>query len=56
MAKSKPMRFTVAMKHFFGLHEGQKLPDFTRELRALNDEDRLEFRAGLESEGYELIS
>jgi len=49
------MTFMQACRDFFGLKEGQTALDFGREVKALNTEDRVEIKLGLEKQGYEII-
>lgn len=50
----KQMTFVVAMKDFFGLKEGQNAAGFMAEIKALDQNDRAYFKAGLEQNGYEI--
>lgn len=47
--------FVVAMKAFFGLKEGETLPQFTAEIKALTPKDRDDFKAMLATVGYEVV-
>lgn len=47
----KELSFMAAMKDFFGLALDQKLSEFAAECKALSDEDRAYFIAGLEGTG-----
>ena len=53
---SKTFSFLAAMKDFFGMQPGQSLKDFGAELKKLTDEDRAEFKAGLEANGYTITA
>ena len=50
--KNVPMSFVMAMKDFFGMKPGQKLGEFSNELKALDEKDRAYFKKGLEDNGY----
>lgn len=52
MLTAKPATFVAAMKHFFGLLEGQTLSSFATELKALSPADRELFKQGLKDNGY----
>lgn len=46
------LTFAAAMKHFFGLKDGQTVGGFAQEIKALTVEDRAYFTALLEGKGY----
>lgn len=54
METKKPETFVAAMKHFFGVREGQTLSEFSAELKALSPEERNFFAEGLRTNGYPL--
>jgi hypothetical protein len=51
----KKMSFAVAMRDYFGFQPDTGLTEFMKELKALNPADRLYFRKGLETVGYEIV-
>ena len=53
---AKQATFAAAMKEFFGLKPGQSLQGFAAELKALSDEEKAFFRAGLEQNGYQITT
>jgi len=50
----EPKSLVVAMRDFFGFLPNQTLQEFMTEMRALSDEDRAFFKAGLEANGYKI--
>jgi hypothetical protein len=52
----KKMTMLSACIDFFGLKEGQSKMDFGKEYKQLTDTDRQEIKAGLEKNGYEIMS
>jgi len=48
----KTLAFMAAMKDFFGFNNGQTLSQFAAECKALSEEDKAYFKAGLEQNGY----
>ena len=53
----KQMTLLSAAIDFFGLREGQSRMEFAKlEWKALNDADKAEVKAGLEKNGYEIVS
>lgn len=53
---NKTYSFAAAMIDFFGKRPDKpSAADFMAELRALTDEDKAEFRKGLESKGYKFV-
>jgi hypothetical protein len=52
----KEKSFVAAMMDFFGRKPGQTMGDFSAELRALTPQDREYFTAGLEQNGYKIVS
>jgi len=50
--EKKEMGFMAAMKDFFGYRPGTGMKDFMDEIKALTPADRVEFRGGLEKNGY----
>lgn len=53
----KKLTLMGACKDFFGLRPGQTALEFAKEVRALNDADKEEIKAGLEATGlYEIVA
>lgn len=60
MSEAKKMTLMAACRDFFGLktnEEGktQTAMEFGKEYKALTEQDKLEIRAGLEQNGYEIM-
>lgn len=53
---SKQMTFLGACREFFGVKEGQTALDFGKELKQLTEQDRKEITAGLEQNGYTIVT
>ncbi len=51
-----PQSFMSAMIDFFGLLPDQTRMQFGKEIQKLSEEDKAEFRAGLEANGYALTA
>jgi hypothetical protein len=51
----KKMSFIVAMRDYFSFGEGGTITTFMKELKALTVEDRVFFKKGLETVGYEIV-
>lgn len=53
----KQMTILQAAIDFFGLKQGQSRMDFARdEWKKLTDADKVEIKAGLEQNGYEIVA
>lgn len=52
----KKMSFVAACREFFGFREGTGLKDFSAELKALTDKDRVELKAEFAKIGYEITN
>lgn len=52
----KIMTFVAAVKDYFGLKPGQNNIDFLKEVRALDEKDRLEFASELQTHGYNILA
>ena len=55
MAENMTLTFAAAMKHFFGLKEGQTVGGFAQEIKALDLDDRAYFTKLLEGKGYAIV-
>lgn len=51
----KKLTFMAACKDYFGLKPGQTSLEFGKEIKELSQADREEIKAGLESQGYEIV-
>ena len=54
MDMSKETSLIVAAKDFFGLLPGTTIKEFSEEFKQLTDEDKAEFKTGLEANGYKI--
>lgn len=52
----KKLSFLAACREFFGTKEGQTALEFAKEVRQLNDADRVEIAAGLLQHGIEVTA
>ena len=52
----KEKTFLMACLDFFGCKEGQSKMEFSQELKKLTEGDRAEISAGLEMNGYKIVT
>lgn len=51
----RQMTFTQALVEYFGKRQGETLPEFTQEIKALTPADRAYFKAEFAKVGYVII-
>lgn len=51
-----PNTFAAQMKNYFGFRPGDKVADFMKEIKALDENDRAQFTEMLNGAGYPVIA